>query len=636
MKRIFQYGFALALAACSFAACSDDDTGENGVKTDVTLSPSTSLIGVSFSANTLNVSNNGIYPSASIAVKKADGSALSGVTLQVELSNNSASEEWCQIEPKNNALQFTVLPYEGGEAARSIDVRLTGSGNGVSINPFTFKVVQAPTPKSAEAHILDFSIPEQTQPAEIDYEKMTITVNVPFGTDVTALTPEIEISAGASVSPASGEAQDFSQPVKYTVTAEDSKTTREYTVTLTVGGEVVLDTSAEPAAGVTLSGNNYTVVAGGAAAATTVKVSLTYSGSPIADLTGYTFAVEATDAKSGAAAAWVKVSQVDASGAFTFTVDPNTDENARRATIAVSCTDNSGAKLFGSGSVGISQDGTEVGAQLIELIDVPGGRFLQGDSPDPTSVIGNARYCNLTSFSIGKYEVTQAQFEEVMGFNPSEFKKEGATHPVESVSIWDAMQFCDELSKREGYTTFYNLSDIQYGQDGSGRILTATRNCDMSATGYRLPTLAEWEYAAKGGAEGIAQYSYLYAGGDNPLEMGWWRENEGEKTHPVGEKPANPIGIHDMCGNVGEWNHDWYERPYMSDFPSTDEVTDPFGPDEPCDADDLAFIRGGDYDTSSEWNLRITYWSLQAGGIDMNPNNMCRQSGIGFRVVIRR
>ena len=636
MKRIFQYGFALALAACSFAACSDDDTGENGVKTDVTLSPSTSLTGVSFSANTLNVSNNGIYPSASIAVKKADGSALSGVTLQVELSNNSASEEWCQIEPKNNALQFTVQPYEGGEAARSIDVRLTGSGNGVSINPFTFKVVQAPTPKSAEAHILDFSIPEQTQPAEIDYEKMTITVNVPFGTDVTALTPEIEISAGASVSPASGEAQDFSQPVKYTVTAEDSKTTREYTVTLTVGGEVVLDTSAEPAAGVTLSGNNYTVVAGGAAAATTVKVSLTYSGSPIADLTGYTFAVEATDAKSGAAAAWVKVSQVDASGAFPFTVDPNTDENARRATIAVSCTDNSGAKLFGSGSVGISQDGTEVGAQLIELIDVPGGRFLQGDSPDPTSVIGNARYCNLTSFSIGKYEVTQAQFEEVMGFNPSEFKKEGATHPVESVSIWDAMQFCDELSKREGYTTFYNLSDIQYGQDGSGRILTATRNCDMSATGYRLPTLAEWEYAAKGGAEGIAQYSYLYAGGDNPLEMGWWRENEGEKTHPVGEKPANPIGIHDMCGNVGEWNHDWYERPYMSDFPSTDEVTDPFGPDEPCDADDLAFIRGGDYDTSSEWNLRITYWSLQAGGIDMNPNNMCRQSGIGFRVVIRR
>ena len=636
MKRIFQYGFTLALAACSFAACSDDDTGENGVKTDVTLSPSTSLTGVSFSANTLNVSNNGIYPSASIAVKKADGSALSGVTLQVELSNNSASEEWCQIEPKNNALQFTVQPYEGGEAARSIDVRLTGSGNGVSINPFTFKVVQAPTPKSAEAHILDFSIPEQTQPAEIDYEKMTITVNVPFGTDVTALTPEIEISAGASVSPASGEAQDFSQPVKYTVTAEDSKTTREYTVTLTVGGEVVLDTSAEPAAGVTLSGNNYTVVAGGAAAATTVKVSLTYSGSPIADLTGYTFAVEATDAKSGAAAAWVKVSQVDASGAFTFTVDPNTDENARRATIAVSCTDNSGAKLFGSGSVGISQDGTEVGAQLIELIDVPGGRFLQGDSPDPTSVIGNARYCNLTSFSIGKYEVTQAQFEEVMGFNPSEFKKEGATHPVESVSIWDAMQFCDELSKREGYTTFYNLSDIQYGQDGSGRILTATRNCDMSATGYRLPTLAEWEYAAKGGAEGIAQYSYLYAGGDNPLEMGWWRENEGEKTHPVGEKPANPIEIHDMCGNVGEWNHDWYERPYMSDFPSTDEVTDPFGPDEPCDADDLAFIRGGDYDTSSEWNLRITYWSLQAGGIDMNPNNMCRQSGIGFRVVIRR
>ena len=118
--------------------------------------------------------------------------------------------------------------------------------------------------------------------------------------------------------------------------------------------------------------------------------------------------------------------------------------------------------------------------------------------------------------------------------------------------------------------------------------------------------------------------------------MGWWNENEGVETHPVGEKPANPIGIYDMCGNVQEWNHDWYERPYMSEFPSPDEVTDPFGPDEPCDADDLAFIRGGDYGTTSEYSLRITYWSLQMGGIDMNPNNMCRQSGIGFRVVIRR
>ena len=101
MKRFFQYGCILALAMCSFAACSDDDTGEGGVRTDVTLAPSTSLLGVSFSANTLNVSNNGIYPSASIAVKKADGSALSGVSLQVELSNNSVAEEWCQVQPKN-------------------------------------------------------------------------------------------------------------------------------------------------------------------------------------------------------------------------------------------------------------------------------------------------------------------------------------------------------------------------------------------------------------------------------------------------------------------------------------------------------------------------------------------------------
>ena len=136
--------------------------------------------------------------------------------------------------------------------------------------------------KSHEAEILEFTVPGQIGKAEIG--ENTVKAVMKAGTNLSSLAPVIKVSEGAKISPASGSTQDFSQPVKYTVTAEDSKTTREYTVTLTVGGEVVLDTSAEPAAGVTLSGNNYTVVAGGAAAATTVKVSLTYSGSPIAGL----------------------------------------------------------------------------------------------------------------------------------------------------------------------------------------------------------------------------------------------------------------------------------------------------------------------------------------------------------------
>ena len=190
--------------------------------------------------NTLNIPNDGLIPSASIAVKRADGSALRGVTYRVELSNNSYpnDDDWCKITPRSNALQFIVEPYEGkNEAARTIDVLLTGSGEGISINPLAFRVVQAPTPKSAEAHILAFSIPEQATAADIDYQAMTISVLVPFGTDVTKLTPTIEVSAGATVTPASGAAQNFSSPVTYKVTAEDGITAQEYTAKVVVDKE---------------------------------------------------------------------------------------------------------------------------------------------------------------------------------------------------------------------------------------------------------------------------------------------------------------------------------------------------------------------------------------------------------------
>ena len=136
---------------------------------------------------------------------------------------------------------------------------------------------------------------------------------------------------------------------------------------------------------------------------------------------------------------------------------------------------------------------------------------------------------SVQSFAIGKYQVTQALWEHVMGNNPSYFK--GNDRPVEQVSWFDCIQFCNQLSRLEGLEKAYS---------NQGPEIT----CDFEATGYRLPTEAEWEYAAKAGE------SYEYAGSNQAEDVAWTKEN---KTQVVGQKKPNGFGLHDMSGNVAEW-----------------------------------------------------------------------------------
>ena len=113
MKLKFRHLLSALAAAALLGACNDDET-DGGAAVDVMLAPSTSIVGVSYTGNTLNVPNAGLIPSASIAVKRADGAALRGVTYRVELSNDSdpTAGEWCKITPRSNALQFIVEPYD--------------------------------------------------------------------------------------------------------------------------------------------------------------------------------------------------------------------------------------------------------------------------------------------------------------------------------------------------------------------------------------------------------------------------------------------------------------------------------------------------------------------------------------------
>ena len=187
-------------------------------------------------------------------------------------------------------------------------------------------------------------------------------------------------------------------------------------------------------------------------------------------------------------------------------------------------------------------------------------------------------------FWVSDHEVKQAEYEAVMGGNPSSFKGD-LNRPVDSVSWNDAVLYCQKLTERER---------------GAG-LITARQ-------AYRLPTEAEWEYSARAGTTG-ARYGELDA-------IAWWAGNAGNATHPVKQKAANAWGLYDMIGNVWEWCGDW-----SGGYP-TGSVTDPTGPS----SGSLRVLRGGG------WWLDVARGVRSAGRYGYGPGN--RVSNVGFRPVL--
>lgn len=256
-------------------------------------------------------------------------------------------------------------------------------------------------------------------------------------------------------------------------------------------------------------------------------------------------------------------------------------------------------------------------AQNDGFVPVKGGTFLLGGrflvNGNVSSHSFEQERVRVNDFYISPREVTQKEFEAVTGKNPSRFKGEGL--PVESVSFKSAILYCNELSKAAGLEPCYTFNSYN-----------SSIVCDFSKNGYRLPTEAEWEYAARGGSR---QEKGLFAGSDAVGEVAWYGGNSGGTTHPAGAKKSNALGLYDMAGNVWEWCWDYRVNPEKPDERPVWRQSLPYSAGE-LRYLDAAFRNGQSVIRGGAWNEAADACSVFARAY---ANHEDGYDSAGFRLV---
>lgn len=233
----------------------------------------------------------------------------------------------------------------------------------------------------------------------------------------------------------------------------------------------------------------------------------------------------------------------------------------------------------------------------IKMVRIPEGTFMMGLENGNTDNTQPVHRVNVSEFLMSATEITQRQFQRVMGKNPS--RVIGNNFPVENASWFDAVRFCNRISELTGLDLCYN---------------TDTWQCDFSKNGCRLPTEAEWEYACRAGSN----EKYCFGNDKSRLtEYAWYSANT-SGTYPVGVKKPNAWGLYDMHGNVYEWCSDFYDENYYKNSP----INNPTGPQ----SGSYRVLRGGSWFNHSDY-LRSAHRGREHQGVG--------DSHIGFRVVYR-
>jgi formylglycine-generating enzyme required for sulfatase activity len=251
-------------------------------------------------------------------------------------------------------------------------------------------------------------------------------------------------------------------------------------------------------------------------------------------------------------------------------------------------------------SAGIQVVNTRCG---MAMVSIPAGQFTMGVNDGPIDV-KPAHPVKVDGFRMDQHEITQEAYEKVTGKNPS--RRKNPRNPVEQVTWTACVRFCNARSVQEGLAPCYN---------------TNTWECDFSASGYRLPTEAEWEYACRAGS---STGYYFGENADDLKSFAWFEGNSQSKPHPVGQRKPNAWGLYDMAGNVWEWCNDFYGAKYYRESVGDN----PRGPKQ----GEKRVLRGGAWSSSAD---NCTSWVRNCD--EAGQTDVClTMDSNGFRCVRRK